>query len=296
MNNKKQRALPDFIGIGTQRSGSSWLYRRLGEHPELWLPPIKEIHFFDRLDATADARKKKFYKDFRNRYRSYRSPEQVPKVKRPNLSWDINYFFRPKNFIWYSSLFSQGADRVTGEVTPEYMTLSKEVVKKIYAHNPKMKMIFIMRDPIDRIWSAAARHFVINNKRVIRKIGEEELLSFVKKRATILRANYLRTLSVWESIFPTDQIHIDFFDNIQDNPNEVLLRIFGFLGVKASTEYMLVEPYKRVASSTKKAKTSIPHTLEHVVCVQNIDQLNELSQRFGGHTTKWLERAKKVLG
>ncbi len=293
---KRKRPLPDFLGIGTQRSGTSWLYRRLGEHPELWLPPIKEIHFFDRFDATPDACKKKFYKDLRNRYRAYRSPGKVPNVKRPNPGWDLNYFFRPKNIIWYSSLFNQGADRVAGEITPEYMMLSAEIVETIYSLNPKMKVIFMMRDPIDRIWSAAARHFVTNNKRAMQDVGEEELLHFIQDLETILRTNYLRTLSVWESIFPADQMHIDFFDNIQENPGEVLLRVFDFLGVEKSTEYMMVNPKRKVASSTRKAKIPIPKSLEYEICTKNIDQLRELSQRFGGHTTKWLKRAENVLG
>jgi hypothetical protein len=174
--------------------------------------------------------------------------------------------------------------------------LSEEIVETIYFLNPKMKVIFIMRDPIDRIWSAAARHFVTNNKRAMRDVGEEELLSFVQEPETTLRTNYLRTLSIWESIFPADQMYIDFFDNIQENPDEVLLRIFDFLGVEKSTEYMLVDPKQKVASSTKKAKTSIPKSLEYKICIENIDQLYELSQRFGGHTIKWLERAENVLG
>ncbi|MFB6181771.1 MAG: sulfotransferase domain-containing protein [Candidatus Magasanikbacteria bacterium] len=38
---------PDFIGIGTQRAGTSWVYACLYEHPELCMP-FKEINFFSR--------------------------------------------------------------------------------------------------------------------------------------------------------------------------------------------------------------------------------------------------------
>lgn len=38
---------PDFIGIGVQRAGTSWLYQCLNEHKEIHLP-AKELHFFDR--------------------------------------------------------------------------------------------------------------------------------------------------------------------------------------------------------------------------------------------------------
>ena len=295
MVKNKQRNLPDFIGIGSQRCGTSWLYRRLGEHPDLWLPPIKEIHFFDYLDATENTRKRKFYKDFRQRYRAYTSPKRVPKVKQPNIIWDINYFLRAKNILWYSSLFTQGKDKISGEITPEYMILSKDVVEKIYTLNPRMKIIFTMRDPIDRVWSATVRHFRVICKRNMQDVSEEELLNFVRHQGTIGRTNYLRTLSIWESVFPANQIHLEFFDNIQEKPDDVLLQIFDFLGVKASTEYMLVDLAKKVASSSSKAKMPIPHAIKHEICMENIEQLTKLSQRFGGHPTKWLNRARKIL-
>ena len=293
--NARKRSLPDFIGIGTQRSGTSWLYRRLGDHPELWLPPIKEIHFFDRQDNTVYSHKTKLRKDLRQRYRAYKSPNSVPQVKGPNLYWDIKYFLMPTSLSWYSSLFTQGKDRVTGEITPEYMFLSKDVVEKIYVLNPHMKIILLMRDPIDRVWSAAVRNFTVNRKIKMKDVGKEELLGFARSQSTISRTNYLSALSIWEAVFPSAQIHIDFFDNIQENPDKVLLRIFDFLNVEPNIKYMKRKPKKKVASSTKKAGIPIPNYLEYEICTQNIEQLYELSQRFGGHASKWLERAENIL-
>ena len=39
--------LPNFIGIGAQRAATTWLYQCLKEHPEVYVPDVKEIHFFD---------------------------------------------------------------------------------------------------------------------------------------------------------------------------------------------------------------------------------------------------------
>jgi len=38
---------PDFVGVGVQRGGTSWLYKCLNEHPEIFMPK-KEVHFFNR--------------------------------------------------------------------------------------------------------------------------------------------------------------------------------------------------------------------------------------------------------
>jgi hypothetical protein len=40
--------LPSFLGIGAQRSGTSWLYEQLKNHPDIFMPERKEIHFFDK--------------------------------------------------------------------------------------------------------------------------------------------------------------------------------------------------------------------------------------------------------
>ena len=38
----------DFLGIGVQKSATSWLFKNLKNHPDIWMPPRKELHYFDR--------------------------------------------------------------------------------------------------------------------------------------------------------------------------------------------------------------------------------------------------------
>ena len=37
-------ACPDFLCVGAQKGGTSWLYRQLEAHPDFWMPPVKELH------------------------------------------------------------------------------------------------------------------------------------------------------------------------------------------------------------------------------------------------------------
>src|SRR5438093_12007205 len=45
-------ACPDFLCVGAQKAGTSWLYRQLEPHPDFWMPPIKELHYLDNLNRT----------------------------------------------------------------------------------------------------------------------------------------------------------------------------------------------------------------------------------------------------
>lgn len=38
-----------FMCIGAQKSGTTWLHRQLRNHPQIWLPPVKELHYFDTI-------------------------------------------------------------------------------------------------------------------------------------------------------------------------------------------------------------------------------------------------------
>src|SRR5205085_9115453 len=40
---------PDFLCMGAQRAGTGWLYEQLRNHPDFWMPPLKELHYFDRI-------------------------------------------------------------------------------------------------------------------------------------------------------------------------------------------------------------------------------------------------------
>ena len=41
----------DFLGIGVQKGGTTWLYHQLSRHPQIAFPGGKEVHFWDRADA-----------------------------------------------------------------------------------------------------------------------------------------------------------------------------------------------------------------------------------------------------
>src|ERR1700754_3667019 len=44
---------PGFICVGAQKAGTGWLYEQLRNHPDFWLPPMKELHYFDRVVSGA---------------------------------------------------------------------------------------------------------------------------------------------------------------------------------------------------------------------------------------------------
>jgi len=127
--------LPNFLGIGAQRCGTSWLYECLRVHPEIYMPKIKELNFFSDIGSN-------------------------------NFSKGIN---------WYKSFFINSyGHKMRGEITPEYLLDDKAPhrIKKILKD---VKLIIIVRNPINRAissygkglreghWNCSFESFLDNN-------------------------------------------------------------------------------------------------------------------------------------
>ena len=291
---EKTSKLPTFLGIGAQRSGSTWLYKNLKQHPQIWLTPIKEIHFFDKPEGLK-LTDKQYRRDALRRIRE--NLIKVTKFSPPtyrDFQWDLHYFFKKRDLNWYKSIFRPNPRQIAGEVTPAYAVLDKEIVMEIYKLNPNLKIIFLMRDPIERAWSAVIRGLAREKRRRADEIPAEAILKKLYSNSFTMRGNYVRTLELWENIFRPEQIHIDFLDEIEQNPRGVLLRIYRFLEISDDEKYIPVSVEEK-KNSTDGYKIPIPPEIQLQLARTHLQHLETLHQRFGGHTTNWLKRAQSII-
>lgn len=266
---------PDFLVIGAQRSGTTWLYRVLRQHPELWLPPVKELHYFDKPNV----------------HRGCMHFKEWPRIGWVGLKsfdpWLLRYFFGVRNDDWYMRLFqrAQAKGLIAGEVTPAYATLGEDVFARIRDMNPNVKLVFIMRDPVDRTWSAA--NF---SAKASRLVSEEEAQRRARQTSVIRRSSYIDTINRLEKIFPASQLHYCFFDDLRDRPRELTAEILAFLGVNKVTGMAFGGAVN--AAATGKA---IPSEFERSMAGKYLPMVEELCRRFGGAPHNWRQRYKTLL-
>ena len=123
---------------------------------------------------------------------------------------------------------------VVGEITPAYSTLGRESVARVYNLVPEAKLIFMMRNPIERAWSQAVMQFDKSGKQPKGSVRERKLQRNFESEGSRVRTDYLRTLEAWESYYPEDQIFAGFLEDISFFPAELLGRVYEFLGVNHS--------------------------------------------------------------
>ncbi len=223
---------PDFLCIGAQKAGSLWLYRRLMTHPNLWLPFVKEVHFFDsRSHGSTD-----YYKG-RIRAKLRKAIDEAAKDERTAayatrlsslddaemLGWD-----------WYLRLFDLAPeDCKVGEITPRYSTLPEADVRRMSEELPDTKMIYVIRDPYERALSAF-RMYVRSEPHLLSHpelLEQKALLWFEGGNHTF--GNYADFIPRWDRYFEegSKTLYVPFA-SIARTPNRVLRQIESFIGVR----------------------------------------------------------------
>jgi hypothetical protein len=215
---------PDFLCIGAQKAGTSWLDLMLRQHPGVFLPPMKEVHFYDFI----------YLPEHRRWIRASFEKHLGRHGARPGLE---GYFARlaalpRQKDAWYAAVFDhpEAAGRVAGEITPAYSILPDEGVARVRATNPAMRIILIVRDPVDR---ALSHLRMAANRRKLKAIDRDwldreapELLP-----AALARSAYRANVGRWEAVFPPEQLLYLPFGTIRTAPARLMTEVEGFLGL-----------------------------------------------------------------
>ena len=271
---------PDFLVIGAQRAGTTWLHSALRQHPELWLPPVKELHYFDQIG------KPRGWEECRSRFRGRLGSSP------PVGLWDFRYFFGKRSDDWYASLFrkAQLKGLVAGELTPAYAILTDELFRRIQRMNSHIKLIFIMRDPVERSWSAVNN--ALRKGRLNGALTVETALRRARQPRLRARSIYIDTIRRVESIFPVDQLHYCFFEDLAQRPTKFLSDILLFLGVASHDPSALLPAHAINVAARGKA---IPAEFEHELAKDFLPSVLELCGRFDGPPQMWRERYEALI-
>ena len=205
------RVLPDFIIIGTARSGTTSLFYNICEHPCVIPAAYDEIGFFDSN-----------YHLGLNWYRSmFPTKKHMEKVKK-NTEFAI-----------------------TGEDTPFYIW-SPTVAKRILKIIPNVKLIVLFRNPVDRAYSnyhlgvrAGSENLsfedAIQSELDRLKNSEIESDDDVKKytipRSYIAKGFYSDQLKIWLKLFKSEQLLITSTEDFESNTENILNKIYDFLEI-----------------------------------------------------------------
>ena len=241
------RTYPDFIIIGSGRAGTTSLYSYLIQHPNIMTSfshreqKAADLHFFEYMISSST-----------NWYRSH-FPTKISK-KLLQL--------RTKSSV------------ISGEFTSTYM-YHPFVPKRIFDLIPNIKLIVILRNPVDKVYSAFSQQFQFKEftssfedyieselKRIKITENEPDLKTFNEDFESIAVPNILRHgiyhtyLKKWLELFSKKQIYVVDSKDLHDNTQETLDNIFKFLEIPPvnipDTSKINVGKYSKMDTLTRR--------------------------------------------
>lgn len=194
------RQAPDFVIIGAQRGGTTSLYSYLTRHPAVGAALRKEIHFFDINHARG-------------------------------MDWGMD---------WYMAHFPpRGEALVVGEASPFYL-FHPEVPARMAAAVPRVKLIALLRNPVDR----ALSQYHLNLRRGNETRSFEDAIAegpellpgsdhgdIVRARRSsyVPRGRYAEQLERWFGVFPREQLLIVKSEDLYADPPRIVHEAFAHL-------------------------------------------------------------------
>lgn len=189
----------DFVGVGTKKAGSSAMWKFILEHPQV-------------------------YSDH-SEYGFSKEPNYFNTMDRNNLP--------PKFDTLYDYWNDAPPDQLLGEFTITYIE-SPSALWEIKHHNPKVKIIAILRNPVDRFYSEFNMH---NNIRMEwRDNSVEDFLvgDQWQNHPHITKSLYADKIETIYEIFDKRYVHFVKYEEFLNNPQETMNKVFYFLGVDPS--------------------------------------------------------------
>ncbi|WP_340110248.1 sulfotransferase [Pikeienuella sp. HZG-20] len=201
-----------ILGFGAQKAGSSWLFNRLARSPEICAAPIKEWHFFDcwlRPDLTPDVA------------RIMRAQEQTARLRRPDgrraeaHAARLAALKRPEAYLDHFAAKIRGRKAML-DISPEYALLDGADLGVVTAYfaaaGVRVRPVFIMRDPVDRLFSYARALAKARRADPVRTFEKA-----LKDPLAMARSRYETTLGALWATFPKEDVTVAFYEDLAGN-------------------------------------------------------------------------------
>ncbi len=178
--------LPNFLIIGAVKAGTTSLYHYLNPHPQVFMSTPKELHFF------------------------------VEEWNWP-LGWD-----------WYQGHFAEaGHAAAIGEASVTYTQYPtyRGIPKRIAQHLPETRLIYVVREPVDRIRSEYVHRVLIGKER------DPVEKAVLENPRYVNHSRYSVQIDQYLEHFPQEQLLVIMAERLRTDREATVQRVARFLGI-----------------------------------------------------------------
>ncbi len=272
------KARPDFLCVGAQKGGTTWLTHQLMLHKDFWMPPLKEVNYFNQMCRSRHperaARSNLRLRDERDRH-FLEAMESLCAQQHIDLDR-------------YAQLFAPKGSLLSGDVSPAYCIVPEEIIAQIVNRFPELKVIFIARDPVERAWSDLSMAVRYGGMQSFDTNNGDEVLRRLLHPDIVMRSFQSAIVARWQRHVSPERFRLYFFDDLQSDPAEMRRSIIRFLGADLEKS----DGGSRAVQKINKTEKKLPLTesVRSQVAFFFERELRDCAAKLGGAAKNWPAR------
>ncbi|MFI5218018.1 MAG: sulfotransferase domain-containing protein [Bacteroidia bacterium] len=234
------KKFPNFFVVGAAKCGTTALYHFLSRHPEVYMSPIKEPNHF-----CTDIKPEEFTREYQL-HEARKNLDLNKYLAGPMTEKHFDYFVIKLG--QYELLFKNvTSEKAIGEISNSYL-FSKVAAINIKNKVPEAKIVIILRNPVDRIFS----HYLANLRdgKTFRPFMEEIQLDFNKSNKGWWKSHcyfemglYFEQVKRYVDIFGTEQVKVLWYEDLKNDFTSLVENLFSFLDVSSNLRLTSDEKY-----------------------------------------------------
>jgi hypothetical protein len=144
--------------------------------------------------------------------------------------------------------------RIRGEATASYAAMDADLIEEIAVLRADVKILMMVRHPVDRAWSHAKKDLARNRGRRAEEIADSEWSAFFRDPYQLRCARYEENLASWRASFSEANVFVGTFEEVERRPAELLGRVTRFLGVSDDERCVDPELLRSVVNPTGRSE------------------------------------------
>jgi len=233
-----------LLGVGAQKAGTTWLFQYLRRHPECAMGGIKEIAALEVLYGPPDGKirrlnnMKRLQDEVASAVMALNRQKEPQNLRELSMMLDqISLELDPGRYMAFfqKRIRDMPNARLVGDITPSYSTFNAQAFSEIRAMIVEAgftpRVVFLMRDPVERCFSALRMGNRRSNATAEQPVfhAHENFAAKALQPWCIDRTRYDRTITGLEAAFPRNEVFIDFYERFFDTDR--IRALTEFLGI-----------------------------------------------------------------
>lgn len=194
--------------------------------------------------------------------------------------WDAH---RSNGVEWYKDLF-HSQDICNGDITPAYAILPLESIREVYLNFPELRLVYLMRNPIERAWSSA-RMAIRRAEMQYPEASDQWFIDHFNSQGSLQRGDYASCLKNWMSVYPRERFLLARYEEIVQEPVALANRVLRHIGLDDFfTDEHRMELSRPVFEG---GRYSLRPALAEVLRALYSDKIDALTDFLGDDFSEW---------